>query len=55
MNQECQLLFFCLRETSPQLQRKNAILLKVIEDICLLRAFPNAKYKDTQRDFKEER
>ena len=55
MNQECQLLFFCLRETSPQLQRKNAILLKVIEDICLLRAFPNAKYKDTQRDFKKER
>ena len=28
-----------------QLQRKNAILLKVIEEICLLLAFPNAKYK----------
>ena len=34
----------------PQFQRKNAILLN-----CFLLAFPNAKYKDTQRDFKEER
>ena len=34
----------------PQFQRKNAILLN-----CLLLAFPNAKYKDTQRDFEEER
>ena len=38
----------------PQLQTKNAILLKVIEEICLLFAFPNAKYEDTQKDFEEE-
>ena len=42
-------------ETSSQLQRKNAIFLKVIEEICLLLAFPNAKYKDTQREFEKER
>ena len=44
-----------ITETSSQLQRKNACLLKVIEEICLLLAFPKAKYKDTQRDFEEER
>ena len=36
-------------------KEKNAILLKVIKEIYLLLVFPNAKYKDTQRDFEEDR
>ena len=46
-----------ISETSsgPTIKKEERHFAEMIEKICLLLAFPNAKYKDTQRDFEEER
>ena len=39
----------------PPITKEERHFAEIVEEICLLLAFPGTKYKDTQRGFEEER
>ena len=41
--------------SGPTITKEEHHFAEMIEEVCLLLAFPTAKYKDTQQDFEEER
>lgn len=41
--------------SGPIITKEEHHFAEMIEEVCLLLAFPTAKYKDTQQDFEEER